>query len=880
LRREDRSRSRGNLSLWAACALFLGWLALDGAVAHGTPRTVPQNTTFPAAGPVSAEVESDEAAIDDDGNRARREAAARARAAAEASREAERQRLAEYELALDAAESSLDRAPGRRTADEEAVLGLRQQALEARVSPVTADRVYDELRAELRSTRRQLSDALTALDGGEQFPTPPIPVAQPPEGVSTGSAKAREHSLRLRRDQLLQRTRDEQRTDARLLLERLTLLNEARLELLPYLSPQKRQLVTGLSLSAWDQVAAELGHLALIVRYHAVVRVHTLRAGVSSSDVLPLVTRLVGLLFLSAIAVVGFLLWRANMRRLIPAWEQNVRDNNLAALRASPDFRLWLLQLVSSLRSPLEWIALALVLRWLLPDDIRALPEVQIAGLVIAAFLIAALAARVLDFTFGGGSAQWVRKARELGPLRLKSMRLVANVVVTLALALTVTARLVGQGAVYRWVEALGWLVATVVAVTLVYRWRHVTYDRIERQRRPGPLSKWMLANRSGRMAPAALLVGTVVVVGRALTRRAKSVGGRFAAVRRGFAYLFRQELSRTDRRAVSDLVGLGPPLAEALSPDVHGDVWITPPLQGALDQLIRKPGPGLVALVGERGSGKSTALKYLHRRLGKAKLCQAVDLVGSDQGVDQEDEHIAMLLDGVDELVHFDVGGLADLDACLERARKTAHRDLWVLSFDSAVWPLICRLRDPTTLFASVIHVPRWSDTAISEILTARSQQAGIRPRYERLVDHASELDDIDLLEAVEAKTAAFTLLLWDASRGNPGVALHLWRSVLGTDAEGQTFVRPFQPVSELAIERLPLDALFVYRAVLRQPGAPLEQLVAATRLPPTTVTDVLRVAIGRGHIEPAGAGHRVSWSWFRAVTRGLNRRHLEADS
>ena len=42
--------------------------------------------------------------------------------------------------------------------------------------------------------------------------------------------------------------------------------------------------------------------------------------------------------------------------------------------------------------------------------------------------------------------------------------------------------------------------------------------------------------------------------------------------------------------------------------------------------------------------------------------------------------------------------------------------------------------------------------------------------------------------------------------------------------------------------------------------------------------VADALRYAASRGYIEERDGGYRVTWTWFRAITLFLQRKHLLA--
>lgn len=808
---------------------------------------------------------------------ARLEAAKRARTAALATIASEQANLAAFERELSSAEARLESAADRQALEAEATLGLRQQAVEARNRPARADVVYEDLRAELRTVRRHLRGILDAVSGQPSIPLPPASLtADLAPSTALEAASARRRSLEARRDRLAVRHQEDSRAEARVQLERLTVLNEARLELLPYLSERKRRAVTGFTPTAWNQVSAEFEHLDLILRYHAYVIAASVSAGVSDPSLVSTGIELAASGLVWILAFVAFAFWRNAAPQLLLSWKQDLQEENRAGFNSRPEPRIWLLQLFIAVRGPLEWLLVLFALASFLPVGVRSLLEVEVLGLIVGWVLVAALVTRLFSFLLGATTGRLQIRSRRLDSLRLRSMQLVSNVTVSFVLVLTLTDRLVGKGAFYHWVMVLGWPAAVATSLVLVRWWRIEVFEKLERIRRPNAMQRWVLAHRAGPTSPLAALIGTIDVLARALFRTARTASSRFASVRKTLAFLSRRELSRTDPTATSDLASLPDAAWAALSPETQGDVWIETRLQPAIDQLVVSASAGIMALVGERGSGKSASLTHLQQRFEDALRVKAVELTEGASMARSLSSSRVVLVEDVEALVHFDVGGLDRFDRLIDLARRNADQTLWILAVDSAAWALISRLRSIRTLFTSVIDLPRWSDADIAALLKARADQAFITPRYDRMIEDYADMDAIDRQEVSEAKHAAFMLLLWDASGGNPGVALHLWRSVMGVASDGDVFVRPLRQRPEAALEELSLEALFVYRAVLRQAGADLADLAAATNLPIGLVADVLRTGVGAGHMVRDGDTHRVSWDWYRPLVRNLARRQL----
>lgn len=192
-------------------------------------------------------------------------------------------------------------------------------------------------------------------------------------------------------------------------------------------------------------------------------------------------------------------------------------------------------------------------------------------------------------------------------------------------------------------------------------------------------------------------------------------------------------------------------------------------------------------------------------------------------------------------------------------------------------MWRFLERARSARPAFDDVVYLEAWSEEEISQLLRLRTLDAGIEPDFERLLDRLpAGADEVDKEEAQAARAQSYHRLIWDHSAGNPGVALHMWRSSLGVDAGGRVLVRAFQSLDLHDLERLPDSTVFVLRAVLQLAPAAPEAIVDATMLRASDVLDALRYAQARGYVEQTDGRYQITWTWFRAATLFLQRRHL----
>jgi hypothetical protein len=469
----------------------------------------------------------------------------------------------------------------------------------------------------------------------------------------------------------------------------------------------------------------------------------------------------------------------------------------------------------------------------------------------------------------------------------LRSLRLVGRVVVALALVLVLSARLVGQGTIYHWVGSTCWLAAVPVYVILVRWWRETVLERVDRVRKKSPLQAWVLAHRSGWRSFFAAAIGAAHLFFLGAFKVARNWLAGFNLARRAHAYLFKREL---DRLANTTSTGVAQPLArtayQALDPDVSGVSWVDCPADAPLARLTQRAGTangGLVAVVADRGAGKSTLLRELMARVPGAvhvHCSGTTPLEAIREALAREEGQPApslVLLDDAQALIKPVVRGLVTFDAVVAFARSQDPATLWVFAVDAVLWPFLSRSRDARPLFDAVHTLLPWNEEQISDLVLQRSAGADIDPTFEDLLEKLpATADEIDRQDALLAKRAGYCRMLWDYTRGNPGMALEIWRTSLVQDASGVVRVRPLQVADATDMELLPDAALFILRAVLQMAPAQVADVALATRMSEAQVLDTFQFALARGYLVGQADGVRVPWRWLRPVMRLLERRHL----
>lgn len=768
----------------------------------------------------------------------------------------------------------------------------------ARASDADADAMYDAVRRTLLASRDEFDVVLDSL-GSSQSVVPDVGVdrlAEVPADISTDAVRAR-----LRRvERSVRAGRAEERAllaeRASTLHDEINALNRERLGLLGSLSPAKRRAITGFTVAGLDQAKAEARQLTLVLRYHRYVAASWVRSIRTNSGVQQASSFSVAAVAVPwLIVAIMFSVWRRRSRPLLLAINERMAANDRAERRTrpSPSRRVYLFFL--SVRRPLEWLAFFATCSSLLPTDAHDLLEVQLFGGAVGWTLGASFIVNAINSIAATSDTPAGHLDDAVDQLRLRSLRLVGRVVVAFALVLFLSQELVGKGTVYSWASSTSWFAAVPIFIVIVMWWRQTVFDRVDRVRRKSRVRAWIVENRTGWKSFAAATVAAVLLFSLGSVKTARSWVGGFDLTRRAHAYLFKRELDRLgDGSAGQETRAIAASASASLAPDRQGSTWLPCPADQHIKSLVERTKcrrGGVVVVVGPRGQGKTAFLGRLADEIGYATriTCTAEmsegtirEALAADTGPRSSDNPLRLVvLDDARALVRPVVRGLVHFDSIFAFARQQSADTLFVFAVDSAVWPFLRRARDARPLFDEVLTLDPWTDDQIGELLSSRCAEAGIAPTFEDLLDNLPpSADELDKLDALEAKRVGYVRMIWDYARGNPGIALEVWRSSLGEADDGSIRVRPLQAPDAARLESLPDSALFVLRAVLQLAPATVADVASLTRLNEVQIENAFRYGQAHGYLVESDGSVRVSWPWVRPVTLFLQRRHLVVNS
>lgn len=832
---------------------------------------------------------------------------AQARAQKIAEREGER--LEKLERALDEREAQLAKKIADSQALHDQVTELVQSVeaqLEEGMSPTVAQAYEQSVATLLERVREELA---TRLEQRKQDAQPAIEVHERPT-LRVDAERLDELRLRIIR-----------RSEAGVVAEQsarwkgigeryddMQELNDKRLGLLAEVSARRRGELTGFAQRGWQSVRQELQQMRLELSVRWIrfrERFETLGAEIwkRRHHVAWELCKL------------GFLLL------LFRWWRQRAQDTLLSLRSAMLERRkelpildrarvlFWYL---IRIRGPLEWLALGwVVARYWIPSSWL---EMSLLWVMYKWILGGSLVVSWLNAFATRGIRRNERQKDRNKKLRLDTLRLLCFTAMWMGLALELADLLVGRGALYRWIRDGAWLIYIPLAVYLLARWSPVLTSRCAELESQSTIAHWVSKQKSlpGRMVGA--LVGAIYLLWRGAQWRIGGLLMEMEIFRRAFAFLDRREA--VQQADAAEEVALEEPAACAvrreLDPDVVSERLLDIGPSKRIAKMIAWLEDGrhsLVAVVGERGSGKSSFLARLARdeqqRVHEVVVdCPKSGLAGLYAEIEAQvgvpiadEEHFreglerkeieAICIDNLHRLAMTEIGGLDPLDEFIAFARRWNHTVSWIIGFGSSAWRYIQRARGERAYFDEVVELRPWTEAEIGQLLSDRNAALGIAPDFSSLKISQNDEDGVARgrqqarnprsAEESEASRTSFYRILWDYSGGNPGVALHAWScSLFAATRSPEPVVRLFSQKSTTEIENLSLAAQFTLRSLVQLDQATREELIACTNLASQDCTGAIRTLLGSNVIERMGPWYRIRWEWYRPVMTVLLRQQL----
>jgi len=745
-----------------------------------------------------------------------------------------------------------------------------------------ADLFYKELNSALADGRNRLRDALTALDN---------PVPQPAKVSSAKKNTEPEKSKGASPPNKAAEDRERLFLMARQSLVDLRVLYHLRIQTMELVSPDLRARVTDTGFDGVQAFKEELDYLVLRGRYRIKLMPQIGKQAIDKVKGAFIPVLFAFIQFLLSILI--FIWWRRWAAEGITQVRRNIL--NIRPLKPKHKKLAKFLWYLNRVRSPIEWY----ILFWFIWKIIGSYERIfsillwtQIRYILLTWFVV-----NLIDAMAARGAAGL---KGETARLRLRTIWLVTLWILIVYIGMDLTKELAGKGTIHAWFWTLSKIPIVPLLFLLIHWWRKEIYRKLEREsQRPGYIKK-VLQHQQGLGSYFGAAIGAIHLIGDVFRQWLLRGISTFEWGRHLIANLTRIEAVRVSERQRRQV--RGEPIPEEVRNRLYKDEGSLVESVGRdilerMALLVEKERRGDAVIVAERGGGKTQLLERLDGQLDKTMvlfdcppggidafhkaLAAALDLNPSDLTPEvltkrlQDRQVKAIGIDNLHRLSRPALGGQYEIDQLSGLIGAIEADVFWFYGVDWAAWQYISRVRADRLFVDDVLNLSLWTENQIRELIEQRTDRAGIQPDFGELT-LPRQFEDIDYETVEERNRNGFYRILWNASDGNPAVALQLWVDSLRITPDGKIFVLlPQLPATE-ELEGVNITVLLILRVIAQSGYASQEQITDSLKLPETEVNVALRFALAREWVEIADGWYRLTWKWFRSITRVLARQNL----
>ncbi|MEQ9092283.1 MAG: hypothetical protein RIE52_14415 [Balneola sp.] len=312
------------------------------------------------------------------------------------------------------------------------------------------------------------------------------------------------------------------------------------------------------------------------------------------------------------------------------------------------------------------------------------------------------------------------------------------------------------------------------------------------------------------------------------------------------------------------------------------------------------------MALIGEKGSGKSTLSNLLTNEVFKEekiinieikqstwKIEQILSLLGSAfdikdvnrpehivNALNALEERIVVNLEGLQKLYLRNINGFEALDALWLVISETKGKVFWITTCSRYAWEFLNKVEGVETHFTHIFFTDVLSDAHMQSVIMNRHDKSVYRLNFEadesirKSRNYKKRLNDPKAVQ--EYLKEIYFERLADITEGNTSVATILWlRSIKKVERRTIT-ISPFQPVNIETLEILKPETLFTLAAIVLHDTLKVAELCRVLNLTLAQSRVLLTRLKSRGILIEEESGYYLNQLVYRQVLRLLKRRNI----
>jgi len=304
----------------------------------------------------------------------------------------------------------------------------------------------------------------------------------------------------------------------------------------------------------------------------------------------------------------------------------------------------------------------------------------------------------------------------------------------------------------------------------------------------------------------------------------------------------------------------------------------------------------GMVAIVGDHGSGKSQILRKVFSKWKKEHIvcnimlqqrCTSpsdlVALLAEQLGIEAKSSKTmievlrelpsrVICIDEMQRSMLRDVGGYDAIQTLLAIMQGTAHQHFWVGTFHLHSWIFLHSASTPVNLsiFRKTIHIKSLGVNQVEDWILERCKVANIELDF-------SEISTISNEESLRRARLLFWRLLTDLSNGNPGVIEQFWISSMRKgSSEREVKIVLFTIPDEKILDSLTDTEAFILAYLLIHDDLSLPMLQRSLNIHLPLVQVACRHLLGLGLIVKKQERYEIHDWWWPLIERFLVKKRM----
>jgi hypothetical protein len=315
---------------------------------------------------------------------------------------------------------------------------------------------------------------------------------------------------------------------------------------------------------------------------------------------------------------------------------------------------------------------------------------------------------------------------------------------------------------------------------------------------------------------------------------------------------------------------------------------------------------PSSIALIGEKGSGKSTLSYFLKEehftdqkvinieiKQSTWKIEQILSLLGSSfevtdvnrpehivNAINAREERIVVNLEGLQKLYLRNINGFEALDALWLIISETKGKVFWMTTCSRYAWEFLNKIEGIETHFTHVFITDSLNEGNIKNVILNRHNKSVYKLNFEadestrKSRNYKKRLNDPKAVQ--EYLKEIYFEKLSDITEGNTSVATILWiRSIKKVERRTIT-ISPLQPVNIETLEILKPETLFTLAAIVLHDTLKVAELCRVLNLTLAQSRVLLTRLKSRGVLIEDDSGYYLNQLVYRQVLRLLKRRNI----